>query len=116
MLHNNAFMNLVEDAKTRIQEVSIAALTQMQEEGSALFIVDVREDAEWAQGSLPDAIHLSKGLLEYLVEQVILDKTARIVLYCGGGYRSALAADNLQKMGYSNVFSLIGGYKAWAEK
>lgn len=111
MTHASQFLALVDDAKQRIKEISASALQQEQQH--AYYLVDTREDREWQQGAIPDAIHLSKGIIERDIEATIPDKTAMIILYCGGGYRSALAADNLQKMGYSNVFSLTGGYHAW---
>jgi rhodanese-related sulfurtransferase len=83
--------------------------------GTTFYLVDTREESEWARGHLPKAIHLSKGIIERDIEQKIPDKSAPIVLYCGGGFRSALAADNLQKMGYTNVESMDGGYRGWTE-
>jgi rhodanese-related sulfurtransferase len=112
MNHSPGFLRLVNDAKSRVQEVDVAGLSAMEHDGSALVIVDVREDTEWEAGRLPGALHLGRGVIERDIEAAIPDPTTRIVLYCGGGFRSALAADNLQRMGYSNVWSLAGGYKA----
>mgnify|MGYP001097282391 CR=1 FL=1 len=111
----SAFMKLTAEAKARIKEVTPEQLREMQARLKHLYLIDVREDGEWVHGSIPDAVHISKGLLECKIESVIPDPAAEIVLFCGGGYRSALAADNLQKMGYQNVYSLIGGYAGWSE-
>ena len=113
--HAPAFLRIVNDAKSRITECGIADLKPRFDAGEKFFLVDVREESEYAAGHVPGAIHLGKGVIERDIEQVIPDATAEIVLYCGGGYRSALAADNLQKMGYSNVISMDGGMRAWCE-
>ena len=103
---------MVDDAKQRVREVDVAGLSGMEADGKPLVIVDVREDTEWEAGRLPGALHLGRGVIERDIEAAIPDSATRIVLYCGGGFRSALAADNLQRMGYTNVWSLAGGYKA----
>ncbi len=113
--HASAFLRLVNDAKSRIAECTIADVKPRLDAGEKFFLVDVREEGEYAAGHLPGAAHLGKGVIERDIEQAIPDTSAEIVLYCGGGYRSALAADNLQKMGYSNVISMDGGVRAWRE-
>ena len=113
MQHDPKFVELVLDAKKRIHEVSIEAVLQLLKERKDFVLVDVREEDECAHGVLPKAIHISKGVLERDVAQKIPDLTTEVVLYCGGGSRSALAADNLQKMGYRKVHSMSGGYRAW---
>jgi rhodanese-related sulfurtransferase len=115
MKHAPEFLNLVNDAKKRIHETNVHEVKKWHDAREKFFLVDTREDSEWARGHLPAAIHLSKGIIERDIEQTIPDKSARIVLYCGGGFRSALAADNLQKMGYSNVLSMDGGWRGWTE-
>lgn len=113
--HSERFLKLVADAKTRVREVSAEEVGSLLEQGRRFHLVDVREESEWAAGHLPGAMHLGKGILERDVEKRIPDTDAEIVLYCGGGYRSALAADNLQRMGYRNVRSMAGGYSGWRE-
>ena len=115
MKHSPAFLKLVEDSKTRIRETDIREVKRRLDAGDKLHLVDVREESEWARGRLPGALHLSKGVIERDIEKAIPDKSAPIVLYCGGGFRSALAADNLQKMGYTSVISMDGGWRAWTE-
>ncbi len=115
MKHSPGFLKLVEDAKMRIREASVHEVKRRLEAGEKFHVVDVREESEWARGHLPGAIHLSKGIIERDIEQKIPGSSAPIVLYCGGGYRSALAADNLQKMGYTNVVSMDGGWRGWTE-
>jgi rhodanese-related sulfurtransferase len=115
MEHSEAFLNLVRDAKARIKEEDFRETKQRLDASERLILVDVREDAEWARGHLPGAIHLGKGVIERDIEKTVPDKDATIVLYCGGGFRSALAADNLQKMGYRNVISMDGGWRGWTE-
>src|SRR5436190_13232713 len=109
--HSPGFLALVKDAKTRIAEVDIAAYREMPRDGHLL--IDVREDHEWAAGHAEGAIHMSKGIIERDIEAAVPDTSAKIVLYCGGGYRSALVADALRKMGYRNAISLDGGWRAW---
>lgn len=116
MSHANTFLSLVNEAKSRIKEIDIAELNLLSNNKSDMILIDVREDSEWDAGNIPNAIHLSKGIIERDIEKVIADKNAQIILYCGGGYRSALAADNIQRMGYANVYSLIGGYSAWVNQ
>ena len=114
--HSPAFLKIVEDARSRVQELTIDQVKAKLDRGEKLHLVDVREESEWAKDHLPGAIHLGKGVIERDVEQRIPDSRAAIILYCGGGFRSALAADNLQKMGYTNVFSMDGGVRGWREK
>jgi rhodanese-related sulfurtransferase len=113
--HSPAFLALVNEAKSRIQELTVEQVRQKQRQGDPFYLVDVREESEWQAGRIAGAIHLSKGIIERDIEKVIPDQEAEIVLYCGGGFRSALAADNLQKMGYRRVFSMDGGIRAWRE-
>jgi rhodanese-related sulfurtransferase len=116
MKHSPGFLALVNDARTRIRECTVDDVNAMLERGDRFELIDTREDSEWARGHLPGALHLSKGIIERDIESTVPDKGARIVLYCGGGFRSALAADALQKMGYRNVLSMDGGWRAWTEK
>jgi rhodanese-related sulfurtransferase len=111
--HNPAFLKLVNDAKSRVKQIDIAAYQKMPGEGHLL--VDVREDSEWAEGHAAGAVHMSKGVIERDIETRVPDTAQKMVLYCGGGYRSALVADALQRMGYRNVISLDGGWRAWNE-
>jgi rhodanese-related sulfurtransferase len=113
MKHSDGFLKLVNDAKSRIHEVSVDEVRDRQERKENFIFVDVREDSEWNEGHAAGAIHLGKGIIERDIEEVIPDKSADIVLYCGGGYRSALAADALRRMGYTKVHSMDGGIKAW---
>ena len=115
MDHSNGFQNLVKDAKSRIRETTPEEVRTRQERGEEFHLVDVREDGEWARGHIAGATHLGKGVIERDVEKRIPDNDAEIILYCGGGYRSALAADALQKMGYRNVISMDGGWKKWRD-
>jgi rhodanese-related sulfurtransferase len=116
MDHSEGFLKLVNDAKTRIHEVTVDEVRRKQQLGETFLLVDVREDSEWAQGRAEGSIHLGKGIIERDVENTIPQKNSEIVLYCGGGYRSALAADVLQRMGYTNVHSMAGGIKTWRER
>jgi rhodanese-related sulfurtransferase len=111
MKHNEGFLALVNDAKSRVKEISIDEYKTMPREGHLL--IDVREDNEWAAGHAEGATHLGKGIIERDIETKVPDKSATLVLYCGGGFRSALVADALQKMGYQNPISLDGGWRAW---
>jgi rhodanese-related sulfurtransferase len=111
--HAPGFLKLVQDAKTRVKECNVADVKRKLDAGEKFVLVDVREESEWNAGHLPKAIHMSKGVIERDVEQKIPDHAAQVVLYCGGGFRSALAADNLQKMGYTNVLSMDGGWRGW---
>ena len=115
MKHSPGFLRLVEDAKQRIREVSINDVRAMVDRGAAFHLIDVREESEWSRGHLPRAQHLCKGIIERDIESAVPDHHAPIVLYCGGGFRSALAADNLQRMGYTDVASMDGGWRAWTE-
>jgi rhodanese-related sulfurtransferase len=115
MKHAPEFLKLVDDAKTRIQETNSQEVKQGIDAKEAFTLIDVREDSEWAKGHLPGAIHLCKGIIERDIENAVPGKATPIVLYCGGGFRSALAADNLQKMGYVNVFSMDGGWRGWTD-
>jgi rhodanese-related sulfurtransferase len=111
--HKPGFLALVNDAKSRVQQVDIVEYQEMPREGHLL--IDVREDHEWAAGHAAGAIHLSKGIIERDIETRVPDPATKVVLYCGGGYRSALAADALRRMGYRDVISLDGGWRAWNE-
>jgi rhodanese-related sulfurtransferase len=115
MAHNAEFLKLVNDAKSRIRETDINGYKQMLASGERLLLVDTREESEWAAGHAAGAVHLSKGIIERDIEAKVPDKKTKMVLYCGGGFRSALAADALQKMGYANVISLDGGWRAWQQ-
>jgi rhodanese-related sulfurtransferase len=113
MEHSEGFLNLVNDAKTRVREVTVAETQQRMSENKEVKLIDVREDNEWNEAHAAGAIHLGKGVIERDIEKTVPDKDAELILYCGGGYRSALATDSLQKMGYTNVWSMAGGWKAW---
>jgi len=115
MKHSEGFLKLVNDAKTRIKEVTVAETCERMIANLEAKLVDVREDHEWEAAHAAGSIHLGKGIIERDVEATIPDKDAEVILYCGGGFRSALAADVLQSMGYTNVFSMAGGWKAWKE-
>ncbi len=113
--HAPRFLEAVNDAKSRIEECTIHDVRQMQKSGEDFVLVDVREESEFARGHLPDAIHLGKGVIERDIEKVIPDTSAKLVLYCGGGFRSALAADVIQRMGYTDPISMDGGWRDWNE-
>jgi rhodanese-related sulfurtransferase len=115
MKHSEGFLRLVNDAKSRIREVSVAETQQRMKENPAAKLIDVREDNEWDAARAAGSVHLGKGIIERDIEVTVPDKSTELILYCGGGYRSALAADVLQQMGYTNVFSMAGGWKAWKE-
>lgn len=115
MKHSEAFDNLCNDAKTRIREVTIEEVMRKLEARDDFHFLDIREDHEWEAGRAAGATHLGRGILERDIHNLATDADAEIVLYCGGGYRSALSADNLQKMGYRNVWSMAGGIRAWRE-
>jgi rhodanese-related sulfurtransferase len=115
MAHNPGFLNLVNDAKSRVQEIDIERYKRMVAAGEPHLLIDTREDSEWNASHVKGAIHLSKGVIERDIETKVPDKSTKLVLYCGGGFRSALAADNLQKMGYSSAISLDGGWRALKE-
>ena len=113
--HSPEFLKIVQDAKTRVKETDVNAVLTRLKAGEKLKLVDVREDGEWAKGRIAGATHLGKGVIERDIETAIPDKSAEIILYCGGGFRSVLSADNLQKMGYRNVVSMDGGWRGWQE-
>jgi rhodanese-related sulfurtransferase len=115
MDHAEGFLNLVQDAKKRIKEENVQTTKKKLDAGEKMILVDVREESEWARGHIPNAIHLGKGIIERDIEKAIPVKSSTVVLYCGGGFRSALAADNLQKMGYSDVISMDGGWRDWTQ-
>jgi rhodanese-related sulfurtransferase len=115
MKHTEGFLNIVNDAKTRVREVSVAETQQRMRDNPEAKLIDVREDNEWNAAHATGAIHLGKGIIERDIETTVPDKDTELILYCGGGYRSALASDALQRMGYRNVFSMAGGWKAWQE-
>jgi rhodanese-related sulfurtransferase len=115
MAHNPGFLNLVNDAKSRVQEMDLEAYRKLRDSGESHVLVDTREDSEWAAGHVKGAVHLSKGVIERDIETKVPDKGTKLVLYCGGGFRSALVADNLQKMGYTAAISLDGGWRTLKE-
>jgi rhodanese-related sulfurtransferase len=115
MAHSPQFLKLVGEAKKKVKETNVADVKRRLEAGEKFVLVDVREDNEWTKGHLPGAVHLGKGIIERDIEQRVPDPGAKVILYCGGGFRSALAADNLQKMGYTNVESMDGGWKGWLD-
>ncbi len=115
MQHNPGFLKIADDARSRIKECQVADVQKRIASGDKFTLVDVREESEYAAGHIPGAIHIGKGVMERDVETKIPNPATPIVLYCGGGYRSALAADNLQKMGYTNVISMDGGFRSWKE-
>lgn len=113
--HSPGFLKVVDAARKNIKETDVATVLERVRKGERFILIDTREDGEWAKGRLPGAIHVGKGVIERDIEQVVPDKDAEVVLYCGGGFRSALAAESLQKMGYTNVVSMDGGYRGWLE-
>ena len=115
MPHNPGFLKLVNDAKSRVKEIDIEGYKKMVASREAHVLVDTREESEWTAGHVKGAVHLSKGIIERDIETKVPDKSAKLILYCGGGFRSALAADNLRKMGYTNCISMDGGWRAWTE-
>jgi rhodanese-related sulfurtransferase len=114
--HNPKFLQIVNDARSRVRECTVDDVKAKLAAGVKFFLIDVREESEWAKDHLPGAVHLGKGIIERDVETQYPDPATPMVLYCGGGYRSALAADNLQKMGYTDVISMDGGIRGWREK
>jgi len=114
--HSPRFLRIVDDARKRIREVSLDQVKARLDRGEQFLLVDVREESEYAKDHLPGAVHLGKGIIERDIEERVPELGTPVVLYCGGGYRSALAADNLQKMGYTNVLSMDGGIRGWREK
>ena len=115
MQHSPQFLKLVNDAKTRVKETNVADVKRRMESGEKFLLVDVREDNEWMKGHLPGARHMGRGVIERDIEKSVPETGTKLVLYCGGGFRSALVADNLQKMGYTNVESMDGGWRGWTE-
>ena len=115
MQHSPQFLRLVNDAKTRVKETNVADVKRRMDSGETFLLVDVREDNEWAKGHLPGAVHMGRGVIERDVETSVPETGTKMILYCGGGFRSALVADNLQKMGYTNVESMDGGWRGWNE-
>jgi rhodanese-related sulfurtransferase len=113
--HSPQFLKLVDAVRPNIKELSVDDVKQKIERGERFHLIDVREESEWAKGHLPGAQYIGKGIIERDIEEKIPDRDAELVLYCGGGFRSALAAENLQKMGYTNVYSMDGGYRGWNE-
>jgi rhodanese-related sulfurtransferase len=116
MKHSQAFEKLVAEIRPKIKEITAEEVLQKQKRGESFALIDVREDHEWQGGGVPGAFHLGRGILERDIEKHFPDYDSELVLYCGGGYRSALAADSLQKMGYRRVFSMAGGFRGWKEK
>ena len=116
MKHASGFLKLVEETLSRINEITPEAVCAMQETHEPFLLIDVREDHEWQAGHIKDAMHVGRGILERDIENTAPSVDTKLVLYCGGGYRSALAAESLQKMGYTNVVSLRGGWREWKEK
>ena len=115
MKHSEGLLKLVNNAKTRIREVTVDETQQRMQSDKGVRLIDVREDNEWEAGHAAGSSHLGKGIIERDIEATVPDKATEVILYCGGGYRSALAADVLQQMGYTNVFSMAGGWKAWKD-
>lgn len=116
MQHSARFLNLVDEAKSRIQQTTVEEVKGKLDRGEKFLLVDVREESEFAKDHLPGAVHLSKGVIERDIEARVPDLNTPMILYCGGGFRSALAADNLRKMDYKNVRSMDGGIRGWREK
>ena len=115
MAHSSQFLKLVQDAKKNVKETNVADVKRRSDAGERFLLVDVREDNEWANGHLQGAVHLGRGIIERDIVQHVPDTSAKLILYCGGGFRSALAAENLQKMGYTNVESMDGGWRGWVD-
>jgi rhodanese-related sulfurtransferase len=111
--HSEGFLKITRDAKQRVKEWSVPEMKRRMDAGEKFLLIDVREDNEWERGHIVRAVHMGRGIIERDIEQAVPDHSAPLVLYCGGGFRSALAADNLQKMGYSNVISMDGGWSGW---
>ena len=115
MVHSEGFLRLVQDAKKNVKECTIDDVWKRQQKGDSFVLVDVREDIEWAKGHAEGSLHLGRGVLERDIEKTVQDKDAEIVLYCGGGFRSVLAAESLAKLGYRKVTSMAGGFRGWVE-
>ena len=116
MAHSPAFLGIVNDTRPRVQEVTVDETLDRLRENPNAVLIDVREESEWNKGHAQQAKHLSKGIIERDIEAAVPDKSTELILYCGGGFRSILAGDALQKMGYTNVRSMAGGWRAWQEK
>jgi rhodanese-related sulfurtransferase len=114
--HSPRFLQIVNDAKSHVRECTVDDVKARLDRGERLVLIDVREESEFAKDHLPGAIHLGKGIIERDIEQRVPDTATELILYCGGGFRSALAADNLQRMGYTKVISMDGGHRGWKEK
>jgi len=114
--HSPRFLKIVEDSRQRIREISIDEVKQKLDKGEKFLLVDVREDNEWAKDHLPGAVHMGRGVIERDIEERVPDLESPMIFYCGGGFRSAMVADNLQKMGYTNVLSMDGGVRGWRER
>ena len=115
MQHSPQFLKLVNEAKQRVKETNVAEVQRRMAGGENFLLVDVREDNEWALGHVPGAVHMGRGIIERDIESKVPETSTKVILYCGGGFRSALVADNLQKMGYTNVESMDGGWRGWVE-
>jgi rhodanese-related sulfurtransferase len=115
MQHSPQFLKLVSEVKTRVKETNVAEVKKRMEGGDKFLLVDVREDNEWAKGHIPGAVHMGRGVIDRDIEKSVPETSTKMILYCGGGFRSALVADNLQKMGYTNVESMDGGWRGWLE-
>lgn len=115
MDHSPEFLKLVDDAKTRVKQTDVPTVLARLKKGEKLAIVDVREDGEWEKGRIAGSVHMGRGVIERDIEHAFPDKSKELILYCGGGFRSALSADNLQKMGYRNVISMDGGWRGWKD-
>ncbi len=116
MQHSPRFLKIVDESRRRVRETTVDDIKKKLDQGEKFLLIDVREESEFAKDHLPGAVHMGKGVIERDIEQQVPDPSTLMVLYCGGGYRSALAADNLQKMGYTNVISMDGGIREWREK
>jgi len=115
MIHSPQFLKLCQEAKQRVKETNVPEVKRRMDAGEKMILIDVREDNEWAKGYIPGAVHMGRGIIERDIEQKVPNTATKLVLYCGGGFRSALVADNLQKMGYTNVESMDGGWRGWNE-
>lgn len=115
MEHSSAFLALVNEARKNIKEVSIDDVREMMDESRDFALIDVREESEWSRGRIAGAVYLGKGIIERDIERFIPDTSKEIVMYCGGGFRSVLTTETLQKMGYTNVYSMAGGWREWRE-
>lgn len=115
MQHAPRFLKLVDDAKKRVKETNVPDVKRRMDAGEKFLLVDVREESEWAKGHLPGAVYMGRGVIERDIEKKVPDTGTKLVLYCGGGFRSALVAENLQKMGYTNIESMDGGWRGWTE-